>query len=589
MMNDEFDNNGFFGRLVVEDTDKQVCPCHPSAIALPKSVIIITFYFLHFENCSLLLDGSINTTKSPPDIINGTTNNFTVSNLNDAPVITGSPATSVAAGGNYNFAPTASDTDGDKLTFSIRNKPVWASFNTGTGHLSGTPADSYVGSHSDIVISVTDGTDTVSLQAFSIQVDAEGESARVTANLVSFYPFTERSGNVVRDHSGSASPMDLTISGSVDWYGAGNGVVMNGGRVGTQGPATDLINALRASNASSFEIWVQPANITQTGPTRMISVGGDTSSQNFMLGQVGDDVEARLLHTGKGSDGKPRLNTTNGVLGTSLAHLVHTYDGSVERLYINGVQHSETVAAEGGYGNWDVSDLFNIGNEGSSNRPYNGIIRLVAVYDRPLITAEIQQNFAAGPAAGGVDGGGANYVPVISGTPAGTVINDESYDFQPTASDVDGDTLVFSIAGKPAWANFDTTTGRLSGSPTLSDVGTYSDIMISVTDGTDTASLGTFSIQVSEYVQTGSFTLSWTAPAARSDGTPLSFADINGYRLYYGTSPGIYPDVVEVSDGTATSVTVTGVPLGTSYVVMTTTDAGGRESVYSQEVSKIVQ
>ena len=511
------------------------------------------------------------------------------SDVNTAPVISGNPAGSVTANAGYSFRPGASDADGDPLTFSIRNKPVWASFSTGSGRLSGTPADSHVGRYSNIVISVTDGTESVSLQAFSIQVAAEGESTRVTANLVSLYPFTERSGNVVRDLSGSASPMDLTISGSVDWSGAGNGVVMNGGRVGTEGAATELINALRASNASSFEIWVQPANITQTGPTRMISVGGDTSSQNFMLGQVGEDVEARLLHTGKGSDGKPRLNTTNGVLGTSLVHLVHTYDGSVERLYINGVQHSQTVALSGGYGNWDVSDLFSIGNEGSSNRPYNGVIRLVAVYDRSLGEAEIQQNFAAGPAAGGVDGGGANYVPVISGTPAGTVINDERYDFQPIASDADGDELVFSIDGMPAWANFDTTTGRLSGSPTSSDIGTYSNIVISVTDGADTASLGTFSIQVSEFVEMGSFTLSWTAPAARSDGTPLSLADIAGFRVYYSESPGSYTNSVAVTDGSATSITVTDIPVGTYYMVMTTNDTGGRESEYSPEISKTVQ
>jgi hypothetical protein len=90
-------------------------------------------------------------------------------------------------------------------------------------------------------------------------------------------------------------------------------------------------------------------------------------------------------------------------------------------------------------------------------------------------------------------------------------------------------------------------------------------------------------------VQTGSFSLDWTAPVTRSDGTPLSLADINGYRIYYGTSPGVYPDVAQVSDGTATSATVTDVPLGTSYVVMTTNDGAGRESLYSLEVSKVVQ
>ena len=182
-----------------------------------------------------------------------------------------------------------------------------------------------------------------------------------------------------------------------------------------------------------------------------------------------------------------------------------------------------------------------------------------------------------------------NTAPVISGNPAGSVTANTGYAFLPGASDADGDTLVFSIAGKPVWASFDTTTGRLSGTPADSDVGTYSNIVISVTDSMDTATLGAFSIQVSAAVLTGSFSLSWTAPATRSDGTPLSLADINGYRVYYGTSPGNYTDVVQVSDGTATSVTMTGVPLGTSYVVMTTYDVGGRESVYSPEVSKTVQ
>ncbi|MGB5440741.1 MAG: LamG-like jellyroll fold domain-containing protein, partial [Gammaproteobacteria bacterium] len=529
----------------------------------------------------------------------------------------------------YSFQPGASDADGDQLTFSISKKPAWASFNTGNGRLSGTPADNHVGTTSNIVISVSDGTDSASLPAFSLAVTALPNSGpvinsiapqdgallvsysvdeafsyaeffingtargdfdtdsddkklipglingvtyiitmvaydanfsplpvsnqvsatpeaptRVTANLVSFYPFAERTGNVVHDLSGSASPMDLTISGSVNWYGAGNGMVMNGGRVGTEGPATDLINALRASNTSTFEIWVEPANITQAGPARMISVGGDTTNQNFMLGQIGDDVEARLLHTGKQSQNDPGLATNNGVLDASLVHLVHTYDGSEERLYINGVQQSQTIAAAGGYGNWDMSQLFSIGNEATSNQPYNGIIRLVAVYDRPLDTAEIQQNFASGPAATGDAGGveGANSVPLISGTPAGSVVTDESDDFQPVASDADGDALAFSITGKPAWATFDTTTGRLSGTPAFSDAGTYSNIVILVTDGVDTISLGAFSIQVSEGIQLGSFSLSWTAPTTRSDGTPLSLADINGYRIHYGTSPSDYTD-----------------------------------------------
>jgi hypothetical protein len=87
-------------------------------------------------------------------------------------------------------------------------------------------------------------------------------------------------------------------------------------------------------------------------------------------------------------------------------------------------------------------------------------------------------------------------------------------------------------------------------------------------------------------VSNGSFTLKWTAPVARTDGTPLSLSDISGFFVYYGKSSGNYTSFVDVPDGTATSVTVTDVPVGTWYVVMTTYDDSGRESAYSAEITK---
>jgi hypothetical protein len=88
---------------------------------------------------------------------------------NRAPTISGTPATSVQAGTAYSFQPTASDPDGDTLTFSIQNRPSWATFSTSTGRLSGTP--SAAGTFSNIVISVSDGRGgTASLAAFTITV-----------------------------------------------------------------------------------------------------------------------------------------------------------------------------------------------------------------------------------------------------------------------------------------------------------------------------------------------------------------------------------------------------------------------------------
>jgi len=183
-----------------------------------------------------------------------------------------------------------------------------------------------------------------------------------------------------------------------------------------------------------------------------------------------------------------------------------------------------------------------------------------------------------------------NTPPSLTGSPASSVTASNSYSFKPGASDAEGDTLSFDIVNRPAWANFDYITGRLNGVPAESDVGVYNTIVISVSDGTDTVSLSPFSIEVKTGIAaTGSLDLSWTAPVARADGTPLSLADINGYRIYYGSSDGNYPESVEISDGTAQSATVTGIPVGSYHVVMTTYDTDGRESNYSPSVVKSVQ
>jgi hypothetical protein len=95
---------------------------------------------------------------------------ITVAQANRAPVITGTPATSVNTGQGYTFTPSAMDPDGHSLTFSIQNKPRWASFSTSNGRLSGTPASADVGVHTGIVISVSDGQLSASLPSFEIAV-----------------------------------------------------------------------------------------------------------------------------------------------------------------------------------------------------------------------------------------------------------------------------------------------------------------------------------------------------------------------------------------------------------------------------------
>lgn len=100
---------------------------------------------------------------------------ITVHNTNRSPVISGQPTSYAPAGQNYFFAPTASDPDGDALSFTISSLPFWANFNQHTGVLSGAPVAQDVGVSANILITVTDGTLSASLPPFSIEVVPTGD------------------------------------------------------------------------------------------------------------------------------------------------------------------------------------------------------------------------------------------------------------------------------------------------------------------------------------------------------------------------------------------------------------------------------
>ena len=97
---------------------------------------------------------------------------------NQAPTIQGSPSTSIAAGQAYSFQPSASDPDGDTLTFSVSNKPSWAAFDASTGKISGTPTAADVATYSNIRVTVSDGKGgSASTAMFAITVTDLGNGS----------------------------------------------------------------------------------------------------------------------------------------------------------------------------------------------------------------------------------------------------------------------------------------------------------------------------------------------------------------------------------------------------------------------------
>jgi hypothetical protein len=112
----------------------------------------------------------------------------------------------------------------------------------------------------------------------------------------------------------------------------------------------------------------------------------------------------------------------------------------------------------------------------------------------------------------------------------------------------------------------------------MSNAGTYADIVISVSDGMDTAALAAFSIAVTATSTVANVT--WTAPAANAGASELA-----GYHIYYGSSSSTMTHVVEVANPAVTSQTISDLTSGTWYFVVAAYNTAQIESALSPTVS----
>jgi len=225
-------------------------------------------------------------------------------------------------------------------------------------------------------------------------------SMRVDAGLILLYAFDEGSGSTIADQSGVAPSHDLTIAdpGNITWS-ADHLDINAATALSTAGAATKVATRAQASEELTVEAWVKPANATQGGPARIITMSTDPWVRNFMLGQETNTYAARFRADGESDwdNGSPTVFTTAGTTTTALTHVVftHSSDGA-EVLYVDGVEN-QTFMRMGGLTQWDATYPIIVGNEATNDRTWLGELHLIAVYEQALDAGEVEQNFMAGP------------------------------------------------------------------------------------------------------------------------------------------------------------------------------------------------
>ena len=208
---------------------------------------------------------------------------------------------------------------------------------------------------------------------------------------------------VVPDSAGVGVPLDLVVGEGVGVWGAG-GLVLSGSSVGvvaSDGGAVKVVDAVGVSGAVSVEAWVDPADVTQDGPARIVEVGSGPLARNVMLGQgawgkLPDAVFAGRVRTSSSVAGTPTLFSAVGSASVGLSHVVLTRDGSgVVSLWVDGVLEGSSDIG-GVLSNWDGGFPLVVGNTADGSRPWAGTVCLVAVHDVALSAEDVAANHHAG-------------------------------------------------------------------------------------------------------------------------------------------------------------------------------------------------
>ncbi|MCB0165590.1 MAG: LamG domain-containing protein [Anaerolineae bacterium] len=236
------------------------------------------------------------------------------------------------------------------------------------------------------------------------------------------FTFDEDSGNAIFDSALDVTqPINLTIEdeAAVERLDGGLRVTPKASsliisapiRKGTVNPVKRLVEACQKTDELTIEAWIRPANTTQEGPARIVTLSENTSRRNFTLGQgrsgletfTADIYDVRLRTETTTLQGKPSTTTPTETLTTELSHVVFTRKSSGEAcIYVNGVPRAEQLVA-GSLANWKVDPFrLALANEVTGQRPWAGEYYHVAIYNQALDERQIAAKFAPEITAEGI-------------------------------------------------------------------------------------------------------------------------------------------------------------------------------------------
>ncbi|MDP2226051.1 MAG: putative Ig domain-containing protein, partial [Moraxellaceae bacterium] len=366
-----------------------------------------------------------------------------VTAVNNAPTFTSTPITAATESVAYSYTASATDPEGQALTYSLFSAPAWLSFNVGTRQLTGTPPEATANYTANVTLRVSDGTNLVS-QVFIINVTADND-----APAFSTVPVTSATESTLYSYTANATdPESQALTFSL-----------------FSGPAWLSFNAgTRVLSGTPPEAI---ANYT-ANVTLRVSDGTNVVNQNFTINVTADN-DAPVFAS------SPETTAAEGVAYVYKA-IANDPESQALTFGLLIAPAGMTINADDGIINWTPPEAL-------SDYAVNVTVR---VSDG---THNVNQAFSITVSAD-------NDAPVFTTVPLTAATESTLYSYVVNALDPESQALTFSLFSGPAWLSFNPATRVLSGTPPEATANYTADVTLRVSDGSFTTNQS-FTITIS--------------------------------------------------------------------------------------------
>ena len=457
---------------------------------------------------------------------------------NAAPVLVSIGSKSVNELVALSFTATATDGDGDTLTYSLTGTPPTGAAITDAGAFSWTPSELQDGTH-DITVQVSDGAGGSDSEVIEVTV-AEVNVAPMLASI------GDKSVNELDELTFTATATDDdTIGGTADTLAFSlTGTVPTGATINSNTGAFSWTPT--ASQAGVHTVTVQVTDGASATDSEDVTVTVSDSNMNPVLASIGS-------------------KSVNELVALSFTATATDGDGDTLTYSLTSTPPTGAAITDAGAFSWTPSEL----QDGTHD-----------------ITVQVSDG------AGGSDSevievtvAEVNVAPMLASIGDKSVNELDELTFTATATDDDtiggtADTLAFSLTGTvPTGATINSNTGAFSWTPTASQAGVHT-VTVQVTDGASATDSEDVTVTVSDsnmnpvLASIGSksvnelVALSFTATATDGDGDTLTYS--------LTSTP---PTGAAITDAGAFSWTPSELQDGTHDITVQVSDgAGGSDS-----------